>query len=61
MNRIIKVASNVISPVHIAFVKGRHIMAGVLIPHEALNIIHVQKQSAVIAKIDFEKSYDKVK
>lgn len=36
-------------------------MEGVVILHEALNSIHVKKQSAVLFKVDFEKAYDKIK
>ena len=39
MNRLNLVAAEVISPIQTAFVKGRYIMEGVLILHEALNSI----------------------
>ena len=41
--------------------KGRYIMEGVVILHEALNSIHTRKQSAMLFKVDFEKAYDKTK
>ena len=37
-----------------AFIKGRYIMEGVVILHEALNSFHKNKE-------DFEKAYDKIK
>ena len=36
-------------------------MDGVLILHEALNSIHVEKNNALVFKVDFEKAYDKIK
>ena len=43
MNRLSKVVNPIISPVQIAFIKGRYIMEGVVILHEALNTIHTKK------------------
>jgi hypothetical protein len=43
MNRLSRCVSPVISPTQTAFVKGRYIMEGVVILHEALNSIHVKK------------------
>jgi hypothetical protein len=61
MNRLSVVVSSVISPVQTAFVRGRFILEGVVVPHEALNLIHVEKQSAMLFKVYFEKAYDKFK
>ena len=44
-----------------AFIKGRYIMEGVVIVHEALNSFHKNKEDALIFKVDFEKAYDKIK
>ena len=43
-----------------AFLKWRYILEGVVIMHETLNELHVQKGSGVLFKIDFEKAFDKV-
>ena len=51
----------IISPIQTTFVKGRYIMEGVVILHEALNSIHTRKQSAMLFKVDFEKAYDQFK
>ena len=51
----------IISPVQTVFIKGRFIVEGVLILHEALNNIHVKKQNVVLFKVEFEKSYKKFK
>ena len=61
MNTLNLVASSLIPPLQIAFVKGRYSMEGGLVLHEALNSVHVKKQSALLLKVDFEKAYDKIK
>ena len=40
---------------------GINIMERVVILHETIHGLHTKKQDGVIFKIDFEKSYDKVK
>lgn len=42
MNRLNGFAREVVSPIQTAFIKGRHIMEGVIILQEALNTIHHQ-------------------
>ena len=61
MNRLSKIIKPIILPTHTAFIKGRYIMEGIVILHEALNSIHHHKQNDVIFKVDFEKAYDKIK
>ena len=61
MNRLSKVVNPIISPIQTAFVKGRYIMEGVVILHEAINSIKMKKQNAMLFKVDFEKAYDKIK
>jgi hypothetical protein len=41
--------------------RGRNILEGVVIIHETIHEMHRKKQNGVILKIDFEKTYDKVK
>ena len=41
--------------------QGRNILDGVVILHETVHELHRKKLNGVILKIDFEKSYDKVK
>lgn len=55
MNRLSKVVSPVISQSHTGFVKGRYIMEGMVVLHEALNSIHHWKQNALLFKVDFER------
>ena len=61
MNRLAKCVAPVISRTQTAFIKGRYIMEGVVILHEALNSFHKNKEDALIFKVDFEKAYDKIK
>ncbi len=49
------------NPTQTAFMRGRNILDGVVIIHEALHELHRKKLNRVIFKIDFEKAYDKVK
>jgi hypothetical protein len=51
----------VVSPTQTAFMPGRNIMEGVVIPHETIHELHTKKSNGVIFKIDFEKAYDKIK
>jgi hypothetical protein len=60
-NRINQVADHIISPSQTAFMRGRNILEGVIILHEAIHELHRKKQNKVIFKIDFEKTYDKAK
>jgi hypothetical protein len=60
-NRITSIAQKVINPTQTAFLPGRNILEGVVILHETIHELHRKKQSGVIFKIDFEKTYDKVK
>jgi len=60
-NRLNKVAQTVVSPTQTAFMPGRNIMEGVVILHETIHQLHTKKRDGVIFKIDFEKTYDKVK
>jgi hypothetical protein len=60
-NRLAGLAHRVIQPTQSAFLLGRNIMEGVIVLHETMNGLHTKKKSGVILKIDFEKSYDKIK
>ena len=60
-NRFTRIAHSVVQPSQMAFMPGRHILEGVVVLHETLHEIHSKKLDGVIFKVDFEKSYDKVK
>jgi hypothetical protein len=51
--------NKVISPSQTAFLPGRFIMEGIVILHEI--ILELHRKSIVILKLDFEKTYGKVK
>jgi hypothetical protein len=55
------VADHVVRPSQTAFMQGRNILYGVVVLHEAVHELHSKKLNGVILKLDFEKSYDKVK
>ena len=43
-----------------AFMKGRHIMNGIMALHEILHETKRTKEVGLVLKLDFEKAYDKV-
>jgi hypothetical protein len=59
--RLNTVADHVVRPSQTAFMQGRNILEGVVILHEAVHELHTKKLNGVILKLDFEKTYDKVK
>ena len=58
--RLTKVASRVISNFQTAFIPGRNILDGIVILHETLHSLKMQKEEGIILKLDFEKAYDRV-
>jgi hypothetical protein len=58
--RLTPYAEKFISKTQTAFVPGRFILDGVVILHEVLHEIRMQKSQGVILKLDFEKVYDNV-
>jgi hypothetical protein len=57
-NRLLRVATKLIGPSQTAFVLGRYIVEGVVILHETIYELHRKKQSGLMLKLDFEKTYD---
>ena len=60
-NRLTQVAHSVVQPTQTAFMTGRQTLEGVVVLHETLHEIHSKKLDEVVFKVDFEKTYDKVK
>jgi len=60
-NRLSTVAQKIIRPTQTAFLPGRNIMEGAVTIHKTIHELHSKKQDGIIFKIDFEKTYDKVK
>jgi hypothetical protein len=60
-NCLTLVAHRVIQPTQMVFIPGKNIMEGVIVLHETIHKLHRKKHNGVILKIDFKKTYDKVK
>jgi hypothetical protein len=60
-NRITKIAEKVIRPTQTTFMRGRHIIEGLVILHKTIHELHRKKMDGILLKIDFEKAYHKVK
>jgi hypothetical protein len=58
--RLSLVAHRIISTSQTVFIKGRHIQDGPLALHEIIHELKSKKLLAVLLKLDFEKSYDRV-
>ena len=54
-------ADKVIEECQSAFIKGRNILEGVVIVHETIHKLRRSKKQGLLLKIDFEKTYDKVR
>ncbi|RVW62551.1 putative ribonuclease H protein [Vitis vinifera] len=59
-NRLKKVVGKVISKAQGAFVEGRQILDAVLIANEAIDSTLKNNESAILCKLDIEKTYDNV-
>ena len=42
------------------FIKGRHLLHGVLVANEVIEEARRSKKSCMVFKVDFEKAYDSV-
>jgi hypothetical protein len=60
IDKITPAIDKVISDSHIAFIKGRNILEGVVVLHEVIHEFRRSGKRWVLFKIDFEKAYDKV-
>ena len=58
--RIKRVLPNIISNEQGAFVKGRQILDGVLVPNECVHLKNRERLPRLICKLDLEKAYDRV-
>ena len=59
-NRLRSVMDELIDERQSAFIKGRHILHGILILNEVVEEAMRSKKPAMIFKVDFEKAYDSV-
>jgi hypothetical protein len=60
-DRLTPIVDNIISESQIAFINSRNILEWVVILHEVLHELKRTKGQGVLFKIDFEKTYDKIK
>ena len=60
VERLSKVMSSVISKSQSTFLKGRHLVDGVTIFNEVVELARLRNHEFLILKVDFEKSYDLV-
>jgi len=58
--RLSRVMNPIISLSQSAFLKGRHLVEGVLIVNEVVDLAKRKKKECLIFKVDFEKAYDSV-
>ena len=59
--RINSIADHLISPTQTGFMRDRNILEGIVILQETVHEQHRKNQSGVIIRIDFEKTYKKVR
>jgi hypothetical protein len=58
--RLAGVMNTIISPSQSAFLKGRHLVDGVLVVNELVDYARKLNKECLILKVDFEKAYDSV-
>jgi len=58
--RLAGVMNSIISPNQSTFLKGRHLVDGVLVVNELVDYAKRSKKECLIFKVDFEKAYDSV-
>lgn len=58
--RLERVMNSIITPAQSAFLKGRHLVDGVLAINELVDYAKKAKKECLIFKVDFEKAYDLV-
>ena len=59
-NRIAPIGDRLIFPNQTAFIRGRYILESVVSAHEVIHVVHSQKESGLVLKLDYEKAYDRV-
>jgi len=59
-NRLRKVMPYLVDERQTAFIKGRHLLHGVLVANEVIEEARRSKKSCMVFKVDFEKAYDSV-
>jgi hypothetical protein len=52
--------NSIISKNQSAFIKGRHLVDGVVVANEVVDLAKRSKRECPVFKVDFEKAYDSV-
>jgi Reverse transcriptase (RNA-dependent DNA polymerase) len=52
------VLADIISDSQSAFIKNRYILDNVITTHEVLHHVHKHKESSILFKVDFQKTFD---
>lgn len=60
-NKLCSIPHTVVCPTQTTFMLGRNILEVLVLLHETIHELHTTKPNGVIFKVDFEKTYDKVK
>jgi hypothetical protein len=58
--RLSKVMNSVVANTQTTFIKGRHLVDGVLVINEVVDLAKKSGRECLIFKVDFEKAYDSV-
>ena len=58
VNHLKPILLNIISPEQTGFVKGRHILDGIVTVQEAMHSLKTQKVKGILIKLDIYKAYD---
>lgn len=58
--RLSKLMNSIISESQSTFLKGRHLVDGVLVVNEMVDLAKKSKRKCLILKVDFENAYDSV-
>jgi hypothetical protein len=52
--------NSIISKNQLAFIKGRHLVDGVVVANEVVDLTERSRRECLVFKVDFEKAYDSV-
>ncbi|GKV31185.1 hypothetical protein SLEP1_g39903 [Rubroshorea leprosula] len=58
-NRLKVVLDGIVDEQHMAFIRGRQLMDGVVVANEVIDDVKKKRKETFLFKIDFEKAYDK--
>ena len=59
-NRLKPILPLLIGPKQSGFVKGRQILVGIILVHEAIHSLKITKNTGMLVKLDIAKAYDKL-